>query len=57
MLAQASKVSTLLTFFVLMTACSTDAGALQTIQKVTTVEEPTAAPTLVPSPQPPSLLR
>jgi hypothetical protein len=52
MLAQASKVSTLLTFFVLMTACSTDAGALQTIQKVTTVEEPTAAPTLVPSPLP-----
>ena len=52
MLSPSSKVSTLLILFVLLTACSTDANVPQPTQKAVAVEEPTAAPVLVPSPLP-----
>ena len=47
-----SKVSTLLIFFVLLTACSTDAGVPQPTLTAVGVEEPTVAPTLILSQSP-----
>ncbi len=52
MLPPQSKVSTLLIFFVLLSACSDDASLPQPTEKTVAVEEPTDAPTLVPSPLP-----
>jgi CubicO group peptidase (beta-lactamase class C family) len=52
MLPPQSKVSTLLIFFVLLSACSDDASLPQPTEKKVAVEEPTDAPTLVPSPLP-----
>ncbi len=52
MLPPSSKAPTLLIFFVLLSACSDDASLPQPTEKTVAVEEPTDAPTLVPSPLP-----
>ena len=48
----ATKLSTLLMFFLLLAACSTDATVPQPTQKTVTLEGPTAVPNMVQPPSP-----